>query len=355
MTDNCNLINKTIEREKTSWYKKILVIIFVTGLSIVLFELTVPSWVNKALINFIYPTKSIVNSYNGRINILVMGKAGGNHEGPDLTDTMMVVSIGVVNPSIVIVSLPRDLWIPEIKAKLNSAYYWGKNGSPYLDVSEMGGGISFAQITAGKIIGQPIQYGIVIDFSAFKDVIDAIGGINVNIESSFTDNLYPIEGRENDTCEGKDPKYLCRYETIIFNKGVQKMNGDLSLKFVRSRHAEGSEGTDTAREARQQKVIDAIKTKITNPLVFLSPKVITSLFNVFEKYIETDFEFPVFGAFARYALNARNDVRNTLIPESLITNPPMSGTYDNLYVFIPKLGNGKWQEIQKWFFEYINL
>ena len=134
------------------------------------------------------------------------------------------------------------------------------------------GGIGFAKTITAEVVGSPIQYGVVVDFSGFKDVIDALGGIQVNVENSFTDNLYPIAGQENDTCGG-DPTFACRYQTITFNSGPQTMNGDTALIFVRSRHAEGDEGTDLAREARQQKVIDAIKSKIMEPKVLLSPKV----------------------------------------------------------------------------------
>ena len=276
-----------------------------------------------------------------------MGKAGGSHEGPDLTDTMLLISVGLNKPNITIVSLPRDLWIPEIRAKINSAYYWGKNGSPYLDVSEMGGGISFSKIIAGEVVGQTIQYGVIIDFSAFKDVVDALGGIRVDVSQSFTDNLYPIAGRENDTCGG-DATFACRYQTVSFNSGIQTMNGDTALIFVRSRHAEGDEGTDTAREARQQKVMEAVKKKITNPLVFLSPKVELAMIRVLKKYVETDIDSTSAAIIARKVINGSKSINQFLIPQELLFNPPISKIYDNQYVFIPKAGNGKWVEIQKW-------
>jgi len=277
-----------------------------------------------------------------------MGRAGGSHKGPDLTDTILLVSVGLKKPSITMVSLPRDLWIPEIRAKINSAYYWGKNGSPYLDVSEMGGGISFSKIIVGEVVGHPIQYGVVIDFTAFKDIIDALGGIKVDVAKGFTDKLYPIAGRENDTCGG-DTAFACRYQTVSFSAGTQTMNGDTALIFVRSRHAEGDEGTDTAREARQQKIIEAIKKKITSPWVFLSPRVDLAVFNVLKKYVETDMDSTSAAIVARKVANGSKSINQFLIPQELLFNPPISRTYDKQYVFIPKAGNGKWEEINKWF------
>lgn len=298
--------------------------------------------------NFLTSPTDKVASFNGRTNILVMGRSGGSHDGPDLTDTILLVSVGLDKPGITIVSLPRDLWIPEIRAKINSAYYWGKNGSPYLDVSEMGGGISFSKIVAGEVVGKPIQYGIIVDFTAFKDIIDALGGIKVDVANSFTDKLYPIAGKENDTCGG-DPTFACRYQTVTFSSGPQTMNGDTALIFVRSRHAEGVEGSDLAREARQQKVVDAIKDKISSPMVFLSPRVDLALLSVLKKYVESDLTGPTAAIIARKAIAGRNSISQFLIPEELLVSPPINAVYDQQSVFIPKAGSGKWGDINKWF------
>ena len=333
------------KRSAARTYVYLLTIITVLVFATIGFWLMFPGII-KAAYNFIAQPSNSLASVNGRTNILVMGKAGGASSGPDLTDTMMVVS--VKSSKITIVSIPRDLWIPEMRAKINSAYYWGKTGSSYVDPEKNGGGIGFAKIIVAEVVGEPIQYGIVIDFSSFKDIIDAIGGINVNVVTSFSDNFYPIAGRENDTCDG-DPKLACRYMTITFNDGPQKMDGERALMFVRSRQAEGIEGTDLAREARQQKVIDAIKTKISDPKVFLSPKVVFALVNIGKKYIETDMDLPSATSLLRKLITARDNTQQYLMPKGMLINPRVSKTYDNLYVFIPERGSGDWQEINKWF------
>ena len=127
------------------------------------------------------------------------------------------------------------------------------------------------------------------------------------------------------------------------------MNGETALKFVRSRHAEGDEGTDIAREARQQKVISAIKNKVLQPKVFLSIKKVSSLVSIAEKYVETDIDFPTAGTLGRYALGNIKNVTQESFPQELLVVPQTSPIYDNLYVFIPKAGNGQWEEIQNWF------
>jgi LCP family protein required for cell wall assembly len=305
-----------------------------------------------AISNFVFIPKGKVASIRGHTNILIMGKAGGSNAGPDLTDTMIFASLALTKPQISLVSIPRDLWMQDIKTKINSAYYWGKTGSPYVDATQSGAGIGFAKIITSEVVGEPIQYGVVIDFSAFKDIIDAIGGIEVNVVTSFTDTFYPVAGRENDICGG-DPKLSCRYMTVSFNDGPQTMNGEKALQFVRSRHAEGIEGTDLAREDRQQKVIDAIKNKISKPSVFLSPKVEIAMINIFKKYVETDIDLPTAGFLVREALIGRSNIKQYVLPLGMLANPPVSKLYDNLYVFIPAAGNGDWQELNKWFYQIL--
>lgn len=290
--------------------------------------------------SFVSAPNSQLASTDGRTNILIMGKAGGSHEGPDLTDTMIVASISLTKPEIVTVSIPRDLWIPEIRAKINSAYYWGNQKNP-------GDGINFAKSITSGVMGIPVHYGVVIDFSAFKDIVDALGGIQVTVENGFTDKLYPIEGRENDTCAG-DTTFACRYETITFLPGIQQMGGETALKFVRSRHAEGAEGTDQARGSRQQKVIEGIKSKIMSPKVFLSSKVDLALLTIAKKYIQTDMDGPTVAILARNAIRSKGTVKQNLIPGDFLINPPISKTYDKLYVLIPRNGNGNWKEINSW-------
>ncbi len=282
---------------------------------------------------FIKASVTDIESSGGRTNILIMGKAGKEHAGGDLTDTMILASLTLSKPGLTLISIPRDLWIPEIRAKVNSAYHYG--------------GIPLAKESVGKVIGAPIQYGVVIDFSGFKDVVGVLGGIEVNVERSFTDREYPVPGRENDLCGG-DKAFACRYETLNFEAGMQIMDGATALKFVRSRHAEGEEGTDTARAARQQKVVEAIKNKLLSPRIFLNPIKDIEIYKVVKNFVQTDISMTGGPVLARKILGSRKSIRQLLIPQDLLVSPPISSRYDNQYVFIPKLGNGRWTEINSW-------
>lgn len=283
--------------------------------------------------DFIQAPTNKINSYQDRVNILIMGVGGKDHSGGDLTDTMILVSVNLEKLSITTISIPRDLWIPQIRAKINSAYHYG--------------GIGLAKTSTEQVLGMSVNYVVVLDFSGFKDIVDALGGITVNVDTAFTDNLYPVAGRENDLCGG-DRTLKCRYESLTFTSGPQQMSGETALKFVRSRHSESAEGTDTAREARQQKVISAIESRFLDPKVFLNPKKDLAILRVVMKSLETDINSEAGAVIARKVFDSRKSVVKYLIPDNLLINPKTSPLYDKQYVFIPKLGNGQWEEIHKW-------
>jgi polyisoprenyl-teichoic acid--peptidoglycan teichoic acid transferase len=196
--------------------------------------------------SFLFSRDSAIKSENGRVNILILGKGGKGHAGADLTDTMIFASLSLTNHSITLVSIPRDIWIPEIRAKINSVYHYGNVQL------ERGGGLNFAKQVASKVTGQPVDYALAIDFSGFQDIIDTIGGVDVSVDRSFTDTKYPIAGKENDMCGG-DITFACRYKTIHFDKGIIHMDGATALEFARSREGDNGENTDFARSVRQQK------------------------------------------------------------------------------------------------------
>jgi LCP family protein required for cell wall assembly len=288
--------------------------------------------------NFIFTPASKIKSIDSRVNIIILGKSGPGHAGADLTDTIMLASVSLSRPSVVLISIPRDIWIPEIRAKINTAYYWGNQKEP-------NGGLIMAKSEAEEVVGEPVQYGIVVDFEGFKKIIDTLGGVDVAVERSFTDSKYPIPGRENDTC-GEDKEFKCRYETVTFTQGVNHMDGETALKFVRSRNAPGDEGTDLARAARQEKVISATKDKFFTPQALVDIKKNMAIFNILQESVETDINADAATILGRRILEAKNKINSSVIPESLLENPPISARYDYQYVFIPK--GGAWKGVHDW-------
>ncbi len=306
-----------------------------------------------------------VKTENKRLNILLLGVGGENHDGPNLTDTIIVASISPQNDKVTLISLPRDFWVPDLRARINTAYTYGEE-------KKEGGGITLIQAVIKKITGLPIDYTLKIDFSGFVQAVDLLGGLDVDVEKAFDDYEYPIDGMENDPCGHEEEElealatassqleaFPCRYEHIHFDKGIQHMDGSTALKFVRSRHAKGDEGSDFARSKRQEKVIKAFKDKAFSLQMFLNPGKFLDLYDVLKESIDTNIKEDEFDDFIRLMQKLQKaeiisiaiDVGDeTKEREGLLINPEISEEYDFKWVVIPKAGNGNYEEIKN----YIN-
>ncbi|MFA6551744.1 MAG: LCP family protein, partial [Patescibacteria group bacterium] len=215
---------------------------------------------------------------NDRINILLLGMAGKNHDGGYLTDTIMLASIAPNSGEVAMMSVPRDLVVP-IEGR---GFRKINNINAFAEAEEPGsGGLATSQALS-RVLDLPIDYYLRADFEGFSKIIDELGGVEVEVDNTLDDYRYPVAGRED------DPNYDSRYEYLHVEKGTQKMNGELALKFVRSRHAAGVEGTDFARSRRQQKVLQAVKEKVLDLKILFKPRMINNILETLREHISTN-------------------------------------------------------------------
>ncbi|MBI3379514.1 LCP family protein [Candidatus Gottesmanbacteria bacterium] len=290
-----------------------------------------------------------LKKYLGRTNIILLGIGGGQHEGGDLTDAMIFFSIDYQKKDIVEVSVPRDLWSVTLKDKINTAYHYGEE-------KKKGGGLILAKAIVEEIVGQPVHYAWLIDFSGFKKLIDLVGGVDIDVKNPFIDKEYPIESKENDFCGG-DPTFACRYETLKFDGGLQHMDGEKALKFVRSRHAEGEEGTDFARSRRQQLVISSLKNRLLKPKFFWQNlKHAEKLFSAFDDATDTDMNLSEQILFLKSFLKLpEQNIRKIVLDngddekgiKGFLVNPPV-WQYNGEWLLIPRKGEGNFDEIHNY-------
>lgn len=288
---------------------------------------------------------SEIKSTNGRTNILLLGIGDPNHDGPNLSDTIIVVSINMKTYDIAMISIPRDIWIPSLKEKINAAYAIG-------EAKQKEGGFILADASVTELLNIPIHYSARINFSGFKKAIDLVGGLDINVENTIDDYKYPIDGKENDLCDN-DPEYKCRYEHLHIDKGIQHMDGELALKYVRSRHAEGREGSDFARSKRQQTTLIALKNKLMSVNTILDPKKVNNLIEIFGNSVSTNIntaESPKFIKLATkingtkirsFPLDAGDEAASR---SGVLINPPVTDDYGGAWVLVPK--DGTWNSIQ---------
>lgn len=303
----------------------------------------------------------------GPKNILLLGYGGPGHEGGLLTDTIIVAHIKPRENSITLISIPRDILVslPVTKdknefLKVNHAYAIGIDHKNYPDkavqyLNEAGGG-NLAKYAVNIITGLQIDYFVSVNFAGFTNIINNLGGVTVNVPYTFEDKFYPVKGLENELCGKSDQEikaltatvsgeflekeFACRYETITYNKGVQLMDGETALKFVRSRHSEIG-GGDFARAQRQQALIVAIKNKL---LSFKSIPKIISVINTASKNVLTDIDLK-----SGYdLLNDYGELKDVKIKTvTLTTDNILEETYTDKrqYILIPKGGQDHWEVI----------
>ena len=214
-----------------------------------------------------------------RINILLLGMGGIEHEGPYLTDTMILASFKPSTKQVALISIPRDLTVPI------PGYGWRKinNANSIGEVNNPGAGGELAKQVISQVFDIPIHYYVRIDFAGFKKIVDDLGGVTIEVENTLDDEYYPVPGKETATTTE-------RYEHLYIEAGKTQMDGELALKYVRSRQAKGIEGSDFARSKRQQQVLTAVKEKGLSFGTLANPYKVSRIMDTLAQHLSTDLE-----------------------------------------------------------------
>ena len=227
------------------------------------------------IINGNTTNQKLVGEDLGQVNILLLGIGGEGHDGPYLTDTMIVVQIRPDIGEVSLISIPRDYWVQmpcgSDQEKINAAFSEG-----YLENHDWNQAGQCAIQAAESLTGLQIPYFAELDFAGFQTAIDQVGGVDVTVDRTFTDYQYP-----NDATNGYLPP-------LTFTAGPQHMDGTTALEFARSRHAEGIEGSDFARSQRQQKIIEAFKAKVLSLNLISNAVTLNSLLSTFADHFHTN-------------------------------------------------------------------
>ena len=272
---------------------------------------------------------SLFNFYNSslkgekedRINVLILGIGGENHEGPYLTDTIILASLKPSNKKVALLSIPRDLYVPI------PGFGWQKiNAANALGMSQGKNGAELTSRVVSDVFGQPIHYYLTIEFDSFKKIVDFLGGIEINVEKSFKDYQFP------------GPNFV--YQVVSFEAGPQGMDGKKALQYVRSRHGTNGEDGDFTRSARQQKVILSIKDKIVKEEFLKKPSKMLELYNLLSREIKTNLNIEDIIKLGKFFLDVNPD---KIVTKVLTTdkNGPLRSEVglDGAFILKPKTGN----------------
>jgi len=213
---------------------------------------------------------TLAQTPDDRINILFLGIGGEGHDGANLTDTIILASLDTKENKFAMLSIPRDLAYPIGNSqfrKINTVHALNEINSP-------GKGAEKTAEALSKLLAVRIDHVVRVDFDGFVKFIDALGGIDIEIEKSFVDSSYPADNY--------------KYRTISFEKGPAHLDGARALEYVRSRHGSSGEGSDFARSRRQQIVIHAVRDKLLSMGTLANPKKLSELYGIISDNIESD-------------------------------------------------------------------
>jgi LCP family protein required for cell wall assembly len=214
----------------------------------------------------------------GRVNILLLGRGGGTHDAPDLTDTLILASVDPVNHTTALFSIPRDLWVDvpnQGVSKINAVWetgvykYLGKRQSNTTNSTAIQAGFDSIDQTVENVMGVSINYNMMFDFSAFKQAVDTVDGVTVNVPSDLIDPTMAWENGNN---------------SVLAKAGTQVFDGKHALIYARSRET----SSDFARGQRQRQLLLAIKNKVDTIGTLSNPLKISGLINAFGSNVSTD-------------------------------------------------------------------
>ncbi|MFZ5559525.1 MAG: LCP family protein [Patescibacteria group bacterium] len=319
------------------------IIILILTVTILLFLILAISPLNKFLKREITISgpKTIINleqlSLNSllqsgkkeRVNLLFLGIPGKGYHGEKLTDTIIIINSTSKAEKPIGISIPRDLLVKfpgkDFYTKINALFNAGENEEQ---------GVNLIITKLKEITGLDFDYFIVFNLGGVKNLIDELGGIDVVVKENIYDPQFP----------GPDDSY----QIFSINKGVHHLDGETTLKYIRSRNQAGG---DFARIQRQQEVINILKNQILSLNFFWDFPTILNIWKTLNSHTYTDIDLDDI----KYVWNLVKKTNldeikfSTLDQEFLISDEIILGN-EKAYILKPRAGLENYQEIR----EYIN-
>ncbi|MDN5274412.1 MAG: cell envelope-related function transcriptional attenuator, LytR/CpsA family protein nonfunctional [Candidatus Saccharibacteria bacterium] len=222
---------------------------------------------NSKLTDLLEP-EALNGEETGRVNLLIAGNSADDpgHNGSSLTDSIMVASMDMTTKKLTLISIPRDLWVNYggSSMKINAVYTQG--------------GMDALKQQVEGILGITINHQVLINYSAFKSMIDAVGGIDVTIDSSDSRGIYdPMIG-------------------FSIGNGTQHLDGTQALLLARSRNdptydgriAYGLPNGDFDRQMYQRKILQVLITKLTTVKTLINPTTLPDIIDSFSGNVTSD-------------------------------------------------------------------
>lgn len=261
----------------------VILVLIITAITLMYMLLSHSTAVFKGNPMDILISSELKKDENGQTNFLIFGTSedAKGHGGQELTDSIMVASINQENKSAKVFSVPRDLWVNYSvpgsepmsctvgdRGKINATYLCAleeyKNSMSVSNAKDAAS-LYFAK-KISEVTGLSMHYYVAADWSAVKMIVDKIGGIDVDVYADDEDGIH-------DSCQNIDLK-----KGMYYN-----MNGDLAMKLARARNAACAPGdyglsrSNFDREINQQRIMNAIKNKVSSIGILMNPGKVMSI------------------------------------------------------------------------------
>jgi polyisoprenyl-teichoic acid--peptidoglycan teichoic acid transferase len=236
----------------------------------------------------LFTTRQLKGEADGRVTILLAGNSADdpNHAGAALTDSIMVVSLDTNDKTAYMLSIPRDLYIniPDYGyAKINEAYQHGES-SGFAEAGYANGGMGLLEKTVAEHFGVTINYYALVNYTALRQAVDAVGGITITVNSSDPRGLYDPSPDLNNN----------RQPLVNLPNGAVTLDGVHALGLARARgHAKGAYGfaaSDFARTEHQRQILLGLKDKAGSVGTLSNPIKVGELFDAFGTNVVTDLQ-----------------------------------------------------------------
>ncbi len=267
---------------------------------------------------------------NNRVNAFFLGIPGKGNSAPNLTDTLMIMSVNPINKQGLLLSIPRDLVV-----KIPNTNYYTKINALYQQK-----GIDVVQNVLKEITGLDFDYNIIIDLQGVKKIIDQIGGIDIFVEEVIYDPAFPGAGNS--------------YQLFALKKGEQHLDGETALKYIRSRH---NPTGDFARMSRQQKVLIALKEQISSLHPIWNIDIVLNVWETLKNHFQTNLSLHNIKAlwqttndidFEKIEFKVLDPTTDLVVADHMILGGAKA------YVLRPKKGLGDYSEIREYISNLIN-
>lgn len=296
-------------------------------------------------VNALFSNQKLNGEDKGRVNILLAGDSSDDpaHAGANLTDSIMILSLDTNNHSGFMLSVPRDLWvdIPSLgHQKINAA----NEVNNFSDTNYPKGGMGQLEQVVNSDLGIPINYYALIDYSAFKQAVDSVGGISVNLQSSDPRGVYDA------------------FAHLKLPNGVNILSGEQALNLARAR-GDASAGdisygidNDFDRTEHQRQMLLALKQKAMTAGFYTNPVKVGNLFKSFSNNIKTDMSLQNVLRLTQITKGMNLSKLQSLTytygkPNSLLTDYKASNGQSSL---IPAEGLDNWGQIQQFFQQLVS-